>query len=120
VNQNLGTALQLMGKYRESEEHFERALHLLGLSLKTGQAVRVRVRVSPNPVRVSPNPVRVSPNPVRVSPNPVRVSPNPVRVSPNPSGSALILTLTLALTPTPTPAAAPTPTPTQDPNLALT
>ena len=40
VNQNLGTALQLMGKYRESEEHFERALHLLGLSLKTGQARR--------------------------------------------------------------------------------
>jgi hypothetical protein len=41
VNQNLGTALQLMGKYRESEEHFERALHLLGLSLKTGQARRL-------------------------------------------------------------------------------
>ena len=40
VNQNLGTALQLMGKFRESEEHFERALHLLGLSLKTGQARR--------------------------------------------------------------------------------
>ena len=40
VNQNLGTALQLMGKFRESEEHFERALHLLGLSLKTRQARR--------------------------------------------------------------------------------
>ena len=41
MNQNLGTALQLMGKYRESEEHFERALQLLGLSLKTGQARRL-------------------------------------------------------------------------------
>ena len=43
VNQNLGTALQLMGKYRESGEHFEQALHLLGLSLKTGQARRTLI-----------------------------------------------------------------------------
>ena len=92
MNQNLGTALQLMGKYRESEEHFERALHLLGLSLKTGQARRLGLGSA------------------------LTLLGSALTLL----GSALILTLTLALTPAPTPAAAPTPTPTQDPNLALT
>ena len=40
VNQNLGSVLQLMGLYGESAQSFVRALELMGLSLKTGQARR--------------------------------------------------------------------------------